>query len=1683
MSSIDNRVVKMEFDNQQFESGVSKTMSTLDKFKEKLKFNNETKSLENLESVANKTNFNPLLSAVETVSSRFTTLGVIGVTALQNITNAAIATGSRLMSAITIDPIKSGLEEYETQINSVQTILSNTSSKGTTIDQVNDALDELNTYADKTIYNFTEMTRNIGTFTAAGVGLDDSVQAIKGIANLAAMSGSTSAQASNAMYQLSQALAAGKVSLMDWNSVVNAGMGGEVFQNALKRTAENMGTNVDAMIKKYGSFRESLTQGGWLTTDVLTQTLAQFAGAYDKATLLEQGYTEQQADDILQLAQTAEDAATKVTTFTKLIDTLGEALQSGWTQSWETIIGDFEEARDLWTNVSNVLGGYINESANARNAMLQGWADLGGRQELIDGIAQAFDNLVKIVSTVHDAFTDIFPPITSEQLYNLTKGFHELMQNLAPSEQTLDRIGRIAKGVFSVFDTLGQIIGTVASAIGDFLGSDGVTGFIDALLEGAASIGDFFTELNKGIKAGNGLDVLKSTLDGVFDTISGFVGSLSGKVGSVKDVFKGIGDGLKSFADSISGPFKKAIEWIKENVDLNTIFGAIGAYGSIAGLKQLKDIASTVKDFIDALRGGEGTESTKSIKENITELLDGVKGSIESFVSGIKVGSLFTIAASIGILTLSLGKLAEIPAPVVVASLSAIGFMLGELVGTMTILSKVVKKIDTSELIKAGGAMIVIAEAVNILANAVSTLGNLDAASLGKGLVGVAVGLGELVAAVKLLGKSNVSIKTSVAILAVAAACNLLSSAVGSFSGLSWEEIAKGLAGMGGALGEVVAATALLGKFGGGGSILGAVGIVIAVQSLGTIADGMERLSKFSWDEMERSLNSMASALLQFTIAIGILGKIGGFSSLLGAASLVVAVQSLEPICDALDRLSGMSWDDIGKGLTGMGTALGELAIISGILGKATGLSGLVGATTLLVGVQTLEPIANALKNIGELSWEEIGKGLTGMGAALTELAVISGLMGNIAGLGGLLGAGTLVTAVQTLEPIATTLQTIGSLSWEEIAKGLVGMGGALTELAVISGLLGTLAGPMALLGSGSLVLGVQGLDQLADALAKFGSMDWDTIGRGLAAMGAAMGETALGGLLNTLSGFGAQSIAMIAEPLGQLADSVKKWEDVEVPEGLGGKLGELSGGIMGFTFGGAGADAISTVAGPLGTLANSVKKWAGVEVPDGIQEKLSGLAHGVEAFTFSGMGGDAIGTVAEPLGRLADSVKKWAGVVIPSKMDEKLEGLAKGVNAFGFSFVGGWSIDQVVEPLGNLAGAVQKWSGITIAEGIGTGLESLAKGINAFTGIDTSGMNLDGLSSSIQSIISAAQSLAGIDLSAAAGSLESFGKSLSAIPAQISSLGSSMASAASSAVASFSSAFLGGISVASAGAIASISAMFMAINASVAANILIVSAALLAGGSKWVQSLAQGISSSRDRVNNAVKGVMENAKSTVSGYRDDFATAGRNAMAGLASGIRNGGSAAIDAAANVARRALQAARNELDIHSPSKKFEEVGRYSDEGLANGFVKFGSVVYNAAKNVSDNALDGVKSSMSGVDDIMGGRKFSASVTPVLTGANAKLFSSGSSLNANLRTDSLDSGIATLSNLITANDEAIARSNEAVRMSIESLKTDMANLGEEIKNLKLGFYVDSRELAKATAKPMNRQLQILSKRGSL
>ena len=493
-NTIDRRVVEMQFDNKDFENNVQDSVKSLDKLKKSLNLEESAKGLSALERAGQKFSLDGMVQAAEAVTSKFSIMGTIGDQVLRRIGDAAFNALNKMkgfVESLTIEPISTGMQEYETQIGAIQTILSNTRDKMTKqglsdaerLEIVNDRLDQLNHYADKTIYNFTEMTRNIGTFTAAGVELDTAVQSIQGIANLAAVSGSTSEQASRAMYQLSQAISTGTVRLMDWNSVVNAGMGGEVFQKALVRTAKAMGKTIDVtvtetdaagkkvkktvkrtvdeIIAEEGSFRDSLSKG-WLTSDILTATLEQFSWDFEqiakdmgytaanmeegvlkamelkKGELLAQGYTPEEAEEIIQLAKDATEAATKVKTFTQLFDTLKEAAQSGWTQTWEYIIGDFEEAKEMLTGISDFFGKIIDGSAEARNKIMKEWHDAGGRDMLWNndpekGPLGAFWNLTygikNMIDMIREEFQKVFPPATSQTLLNFTQRIQQATAN------------------------------------------------------------------------------------------------------------------------------------------------------------------------------------------------------------------------------------------------------------------------------------------------------------------------------------------------------------------------------------------------------------------------------------------------------------------------------------------------------------------------------------------------------------------------------------------------------------------------------------------------------------------------------------------------------------------------------------------------------------------------------------------------------------------------------------------------------------------------------------------------------------------------------------------------------------------------------------------------------------------------------------------------------------------------------------------------------------------------------------------------------------------------------------------------------------------------------------------------------------------------------------------------------
>ena len=1622
MSSIDERVVKMRLDNSQFEQGINKTSGLLSKLKQALNLDKSVESINNVDKAVSGVSFNPLTSGLQGVQSGFNAMGAVAFSVLNRMTNAAIDAGKSITNALTAS-VRDGFAEYETQMNAVQTILANTQSKGSTIDDVNSALDTLNTYADKTIYNFTEMTRNIGTFTAAGVDLQTSVDSIKGIANLAAVSGSSSAQASQAMYQLSQAIAAGKVQLMDWNSVVNAGMGGEVFQNALKRTAENFGTNVDGMIQKYGSFRESLTEGGWLTTDVLTETLKQLSGAYTEADLVSQGYTEEQAKQIVQLANTAEGAATDVKTFSQLIDTTKEALGSGWTNTFEIIFGDFEEAKELWSGVANVISDVVNRSSESRNNLLQGWKDLGGRTELIEGLSNVFESLGKVLSTVGNAFRKVFPPTTSQQLMDITKAFTSFTESLVPSESTLNKIGRVAEGVFSVFDIGVQAVKAVGEAISTAFGSDSMGGLLDNLLDIAAGFGDWLVGLDNSIKQFGVFEgaakAVGSAINGVLGVFSSFTGGISSMGSAIGSIASTIGSTIRSIASTIGNTLGGAFErvknvisdvltWITDNISGGDIFAGLAGGGIFLAAQKIGGAFDKIKEVFEDLFGN-GAEKLKKGAGVFDEILGGLQESLNAFTGSVKAFTLVEIAGSIALLVNSMEKIAALNGGEVVGGVSAIGGMMAELNISLKSITKTIKGVKTTDLIKTGAALIEFAKAVDMLADAMSTIGNLKWDEIAKGLTGMGGAMAELVAAAKGLSYAKVDLKTAGSLIAMAQAVKMVADPLKKLGNMSWDQVGKGLSAMGGALTEMGTVTGLLGRFG-KHNISAAVSMVITAKSLGDIADAFGSFSSYDWGEIGRGLTAMGGALGEVGLVTGALGKIAGFSGILGSGSIFITVQSLGDIAEVFGSFTQYDWGEIGRGLTAMGGALGEVGVISGALGKLAGLSGIIGSGSIVLTAQGLGDIAKAFNSFSQYSWDEIGRGLSAMGGALGEVGLVSGALGKLAGLSGLIGAGTINLTVQGLDEIAQAFNSFSQYSWDEIGRGLVAMGGAMGEVAAISGATGALTGIAGLMGAGTITLASQGLIDLATAFGKFAEFNWDEIGRGLTAMGAAMGETALGGLLNTFSGFGASAIEKMAAPLGTLADSIKKWEGVAVPDDLADQLGRIADGVGKFTMAGWGSDTVANIAqpmnvladavakwstitfptdiatqlgslasgveaftlafaggwslnavvGPLGTLADSVKKWDGVEVPGGIQGNLTALANGVKAFTLAFAGGWSIDAVIGPLGQLPGAVKKWNGVEVPGGIQGNLTALANGVKAFTLAFVGGWSINAVIGPLGQLAGEVKKWNGVEVPGGIQGNLTALANGVKAFTGIGSGiAESMSNAASGIRSIATAATSLSAANLSDISTQISTFISSLntSTLPADVSAFATQLSSAMTTlgnTVSTNGSTISTGFTQFKTSVTNGLSGVgsIVSQNMSSMSTAIIGATSTINGGLDSIISVVLAFAGSMgNALNESTTSTAAGLRTTVdriNSFQSQFRTAGQHLADGLLNGMRSNSSQFTGVFSSSVNQAVNSVRAYYN------GFYDAGRYLVEGFTNGINDYTRSAATAAANMASSA---------------------------------------------------------------------------------------------------------------------------------
>lgn len=1611
-TTVDERVLQMRFDNRQFESNIQTSLGSLQQLNRSLNLTGATKGLENVGAAAKNCDVSHIGNAVEAVRLKFSAFEVMAVTALANITNTAINTGKKIVNALAIDPIRTGFQEYETQINAVQTILANTSSKGTTLNQVNKALDELNHYADMTIYNFTEMTRNIGTFTAAGVDLDTSVSAIKGIANLAAVSGSTSQQASTAMYQLSQALAAGTVKLQDWNSVVNAGMGGQVFQDALKETARVHGIAIDNMIKNEGSFRETLSEG-WLTSEILTETLAKFTGDLNENQLRTMGYTEDQIASIIKMGQTANDAATKVKTFTQLFDTLKEAAQSGWTQSWEIIVGDFEEAKEFLTEISDTFGGLINASSDARNAVLseglssgwkqfldegigdeegykeavisvakehgiavdkmiedagsfekslkQGWltSDImseslskltsktrglsdeelralgytrdqvealeelelsvqngsasldefaekmsmaSGRENLIDALRNAFEGVISIVTPVKEAFREIFPAMTGEQLYGITEKIKELTSHFKLVGDDATNLKNTFKGLFAILDIVKQ---GFSAAFGVVLPlSGGLSSLASGFLSVTGTIGGWIVKLDEAIKESSilnnivqtssafiggliqfakdafvfpGLETFHSLLDRLRERMSqiqqtaeGLKVALAGAASRIASTTAGNGflqgfqtlfQGVKSITNGIVNLVSGFTDKVSEKLANINFNGLVDVIGSLS----LGGIAVAIGKFLSNIT--KPLNGLGGILENVTGILDGVRGCFEAYQTQLKAGALMKIATSIAILAGSIVVISLIDSNKLAAAIAAITVLFTDLMVSMAIFGRISGELKG--VLKTCTAMVTMSVAVLVLASALKKIGDLDMEHIVSSLLGMAGMTAIMVKTAKVLGSDEKTIiKGAGSMVIFAAAIRVLASVCKTLATLQWEQLMIGLTGVAG----LMASVALFLKFAnlGGNVVPTATGMLLLAGAMKILASACKDFGQMQIEEIGKGLASIGILLMEATAFAKLTGNTKGIIST--SVAVIAIGAAMKIFASAINDMSRLDLEGIGRGLLGMAGVLGSVTLALNFMPpNMAGVGiGLIAVSAALI------VMAKALTTMGAMQWEELARGLIALAGAMTIFS-----FGLAAMTGTMAGSAALLVATAALGAFLPVLTLLGTLPISVMVKSLL-----------------LLAGTFAVIGAAAVILTPlrPAILGLSASLLAFGA-SITLVGAGIALLGT--GIALLAASLAIVAASGIAAFATLANGLQILAESL-----LNIIPVLAVSLKEALLAIVDMLVESAPAIVDGALA-ILTAVCESIAEYA-PRIAEAALQLLAALLEAIYAHIYE-ITDLVVAIMTAFLTAVAANIEPvvMAGVTLiisfinalANTIREKTPELLKAVENL-MSAV----IEAVLTALQTLLGNIP-----VVGEKIEGALETVKQGVRDTFNVE----EMEQIGSD------AAQGIAD-GISSQNENLNTSGKGLA----------ESAKAGASSGIGEF-------IDI----------------------------------GKNFGKSFSDSLNESRGEAKTSGEAVSGAGSEEIENKVGDYENAGIHSGEGFIQGIKSKIDDAGRAGSELVSAALSATQNVLDTHSPSKEYEEIGKNVDEGFAIGIEKNAALAENAAEELGEKALKPVESVAKEVSDII------------------------------------------------------------------------------------------------------------------
>lgn len=1104
MSSVDSRIVTMKFDNVQFEQGVSQTINSLAKLKGSLDTTaagagvsglaNATKGLQEVNAAAGNVNLAPLEGGITRVSAAWAAMATVAVTALSNVTTKVMSMGSEMAKNLSgINAIKAGFSDYELKIGATQTIMAGT---GEGIGTVTKYLKDLDIYADKTIYSLADMTSNIGKFTNAGVKLPVAVGALKGVAQVAALAGANSNEASRAMYNLGQAIGQGKVRLMDWKSVELANMGTKEFKEqlidaavasgTLNKASDGTITTLDGMEVSYKNFSTTLEKD-WLTSNVLTDTLNKYADASTA------------------IGKKAYKAATEVKTFSMMMETLKAAAGTGWTDTFEILIGNLPEATKLWTGITEVIGGAIGRSADARNKMLGDWKKLGGRDDLIQSFANVWKALGRILQPIHEAFRDIFPPTTGRELANFTEGLRKFTEALIPSKETSEAIGRTFKGIFAIFGIGAEIIKGVIGYFLNFFsiltggGGEGAS----SILGLTGSIGDLLVKLHEWLVEGGKIaaffDFLKKGQEAVWGPIIAVLGRVSEALGDV-----------------VSGAGGKAIEWLKDTFDeLGPVVRSMGAEFQSA-FSRIGDAIGPVIEHVGELmakvaEGGAkgaigllvlGFRALQAVVVNVADAVQRGLGSISDLAgpAGDKLKEVWGIAPDTNAAKAGINEVKEALKSTtgvadhvksawsgVVDAFKALGKFLAPVWEAISGVFGTIKD-KIGDFFKGMGiedALALINTAFFIMLYRMFSKFAKSLSNLSNSMAGTFNALTENLKVMQQDVKANVILKIAAALLVLSVALLILSR-------IPMKELAVSMGALGIMMifmGKMLKMLDKLAKDSfadAGQQAIGMIAMSTAMVAMGlamlAFAGAVAILGRMKTEELVKGVTAIGVIMGVLVASVAAMSATGGGAQLIAlAAGLVILSVAMVALAGALQLWANLDGGMIANGMLKMALSLIALGLAMqffppNMFATAAGLFVVAGAVTLLSG---------AMKLMATMSVWEIAKSLAALGGAMWILSAgIKSMQTAMA------GAGALLMAAAAIAILVPSLVILGNTPIQTIIIALLALAGVFAVLGIaafvlapLAPILMTLAGAFAIFGVGLLAVGA-GMFLVATAFA-----------------------------------------------------------------------------------------------------------------------------------------------------------------------------------------------------------------------------------------------------------------------------------------------------------------------------------------------------------------------------------------------------------------------------------------------------------------------------------------------------------------------------------------------------------------------------------------------------------------------